>query len=101
MARILMWDVPVDNLPHHIGGGSVVHVASLKGRVDVIQIWTKERDADKASLYRRDVQVVQGAHPFPWDCEVLGTVILSNGNLILHVIETEPMRPADIEREKS
>jgi hypothetical protein len=87
MALVLKWDVPVDNLPHDIGGGPVVHVATLKGRVDEIQVWTKEIDVDKAYLYRRDVQVIEGAHPFPNDCEVLGTVICSDGNLIYHVIE--------------
>jgi hypothetical protein len=87
MALILLWTVPADNLPHDIGGGEVVHVASLKGRVDEVHIWTKEKSVDKAHLYKRDVQVIEGAHPFPNDCDVLGTVVLSNGNIILHVIE--------------
>lgn len=85
MARVLMWKVPIDDLPHDVGGGEVVHIGNLSGEPDVLQIWTKEEDVDKAHLYRRDVQVIVGAHPFPNNAAVLGSHI--SGRIIYHLIE--------------
>lgn len=41
-ARILRWDIPVDDREHQIGTGRVVHAVAL--RHDTVTVWTVEHD---------------------------------------------------------
>ena len=97
MALILRWDVPIDDLPHDIGAGQVIHIDCLeklednnwrKPAITSIQVWTFEESTDKAHLYRRDVQVIPGAHTFPNDFKPLGSVVVPTAEAVIyHVVQ--------------
>lgn len=83
VSRILKWPVPVDDKPHEIGGGPVVLVASPRGRVDELQIWTLEYNGVNRT---RNVQVYGTGMELPIFAKPLGSVVLSAGNLVWHVV---------------
>jgi hypothetical protein len=83
--RVLKWNVPVDDNPHAIGNGKVVHVA-VQGYPDTVQVWTEEAGDVRVT---RQVQVfgtgqeLRGAHGHIGSC-------LTGGNaLVWHVYEVE------------
>lgn len=72
MLRVLKWDVSVDDRPHRIGGGKVLHVA-CQGPVDVVQVWTLETGTDFPMV---DVQVFATGQPLPGSVvEFVGTTL--------------------------
>ena len=83
-ARVLKWDVPVDDQPHRIGGGDVIHVDSQRGRSDEIQVWTFENDQP---VRARVVRVFGTGHTVPLDAKPLGSVVVGGGHLVWHVFE--------------
>ena len=84
MKRILKWVVPVDDKEHLIGAGPVVLVASQHGRIDSVEVWTEENTytADK----QRRVTVVATGQTYPESLRFLGSVVVSNGNLVWHLV---------------
>lgn len=44
MRRVLKWAVPIDDEPHLIGSGLVVHVGQQQGDNRILQVWTQETD---------------------------------------------------------
>lgn len=93
-ARVLRWSVPVDDRPHEIGGGPVLHVdVTGNGGPDRLQVWTQERVDDHwpatAPLNPpRYVQVVGTGHPHPEDWEPLGTTIAPP--FVWHLMQVTP-----------
>lgn len=43
MKRVLKWTIPVDDQPHSIGGGRVIH-ATCQDTPEEVQVWTEESD---------------------------------------------------------
>lgn len=87
MSRVHKWVVPVDDKPHYIGSGRVVHVDSPRGRIDEVTVWTHEHDPIPGFPDRKDlVQVYGTGQELPPRAIVLGTVVVSNGNLVWHVV---------------
>lgn len=88
MQRILRWEVPVDDEPHLIGAGPVVHIDSRRDRFprgDRVEVWTLSSQACPEPSRR--VQVVGTAHPFPIDWTPLGSVVALDGLLVWHLCE--------------
>lgn len=83
MKQVLKWTVPIDDRIHLIGSGRVVHVDSQYGRIDEVQVWTEETEGELAVI--QPVKVVGTGHPFP-DGQVVGSVVVSHGNLVWHVV---------------
>lgn len=78
--RALKWSVPVDDRPHEIGGGKVLHVACQNGP-DAVEVWTLELNDSK-----RWVQVFGTGQPLPGSVTAfVGTALASP--LVWHVFE--------------
>jgi hypothetical protein len=92
MARILKWDVPVDDQEHEIGAGPVCHVTSQYGRIDLVQVWTFETEFESTKDKRRLVRVVGTGHEIAPNSNVLGSAVPTAG-LVWHVIENGPLIP--------
>jgi hypothetical protein len=88
MSKIIYkWTVPVDDRTHQIGGGPVVHVDSQSGRIDEVQVWTQEDPhLEIHDLDTRTVKVVGTGQEFNDIGDVVGSVVVSNGNLVWHVV---------------
>lgn len=86
--RVLKWEVPVDDKRHKIGPGPVVHIATQYGHNDLLTVWTEE-DAWTELPYNklRTVQVFGTGHPY--EGKVLGTVVITGGHLVWHVVDLE------------
>ncbi len=81
--RVLKWTVPVDDLPHQIGSGKVLHVA-CQYDVDEVMVWTEEVDAPQQN---RMVRVFGTGHPVPMFADHIGSVLTAGGQLVWHVYE--------------
>jgi hypothetical protein len=87
---VAKWPVSVDDKPHPIGGGEVVHVACQDPSVvDVVTVWTVEyRNPDVAkTVPRRLVQVFGTGQPLPYFSKPLGSALALGGRLVWHVFE--------------
>ncbi len=63
--RVYRWEVPIDDKPHDIGGGPVLHVA-LRGEPDVVHVWTEELPRQESVWHvPRHVQVFGTGHNLP------------------------------------
>lgn len=89
--RILKWSVPVDDNPHEIGRGPVVHVA-CQSRPDSIEVWTDEFDT-QGRVPTRVAQVYGTGHPIPADLQHVGSVLTFGGQLVWHVLAEPVMAP--------
>jgi hypothetical protein len=89
MARILKWDVPVDDQEHEIGAGPVVHVACQRDATSM-QVWTIESDPPTVDsgvplTTPRVVLVVGTGQPFHgWYWEHAGSV--ETGPFVWHLL---------------
>ena len=84
--RVLKWSVPVDDQPHKIGTGQVVHVA-CQHSPESVQIWTVEIDEGSAW---KPVQVFGTGHPIPTGWAHIGSTVTADGALVWHVFEAPP-----------
>jgi hypothetical protein len=87
--RVLKWDVPVDDKPHMIGGGEIIHVACQR-IASSVQVWTEEED--EPELTQR-VIVVGTGHVYPQEphghWHAVGTALTDIG-LVWHVLRHIP-----------
>ena len=89
---VLKWDVPVDDTPHQIGGGQVLHVA-CQHSASVVTVWTLEpRNRDAVTAMRR-VQVFGTGQPLPYFAEHVGSTVTAGGALVWHVFELPEVAP--------
>lgn len=83
-AKVLRWAIPIDDQPHEIGGGQVLHVGQKPTDPnDQVNVWTLELPATPAVTRR--VQVYGTGQPVPAQHSPLGSVIA--GYLVWHVFE--------------
>jgi len=81
---VLKWMVAVDDRPHKIGGGQVIHVGCQDPLdVDLVTVWTVEQR--QGPVPKRAVQVFGTGQPLPFDAEPLGTALAMGGRLVWHV----------------
>jgi len=81
---VLKWLVPVDDRPHKIGGGHVIHVGCQDPLdVDMVTVWTVEQR--QGPVPKRAVQVFGTGHPLPFDAEPLGSALALGGRLVWHL----------------
>ena len=88
MKRVLKWDVPVDDKPHPIGAGPVLHVACQSSPY-VVQVWTEEEvpDALSAEPTRYVVAQVYGTgHTYPGNGFAVGTAFAGSTGLVWHLV---------------
>lgn len=96
MKRILKWTVPVDDQPHEIGGGDIIHIDCQKGP-DEIQIWTEEpyfpgdvefKNNPGHTLRKRTVQIKATGQSFHDSGVAIGSVMypLNGEFLVWHVV---------------
>lgn len=93
MRRILRWDVPIDDQPHGIGAGPVVHVDCRPPQIvglpaDRVEVWTEERMPDDGSFPSptRKVQVFGTGHQLPTEVgRPLGSTQHWEGRLMWHL----------------
>lgn len=79
--RVLKWSVPVDDRPHPIGAGPVLHVACQNGP-DSVEVWTLEFDEPGTQQAR----VFGTGHPLPGSVEEhLGSTVTADGALVWHL----------------
>lgn len=84
---VLKWPVAVDDRPHKIGGGQVVHVANqYDDEINVVTIWTIEPRYGSV-LPKRTVQVYGTGQPLPIFATHLGSVVVAGGHLVWHAFE--------------
>lgn len=87
MARVLKWEVPVDDQEHSIGAGDVTLVAAS---IDVVTVWTVEPVGLVEGEGRmRRVQVYGTGMQFRNSLRVLGSAISASSGLVWHVVETK------------
>lgn len=88
--RVLRWEVAVDDLPHEIGGGDVLHVAQGRGgALNIVDVWTRERfDGPRLVKPKRRVQAYGTGQPIDWVAPHLGTAVA--GPLVWHIFEVVP-----------
>lgn len=85
-ARVLKWSVPVDDQPHHIGTGRVLHVACQHNHRSV-EVWTLEfGDGERW----KPVQVFGTGQPLPAGWWHIGSAVTVGGLLVWHVFEAPP-----------
>lgn len=92
-ARVLKWNVPVDDHPHKIGTGRVLHVGCQHGP-ESVQVWTLE--SDQPSQWK-PVQVFGTGQPVPAQWAHIGTAVFLRSTpfgvvseLVWHVFEAPP-----------
>jgi hypothetical protein len=84
---VLKWTVSVDDRPHKIGGGDIVHVAvQYPGIMDTVTVWTIE-PRNWAAPPKRTVQVFGTGQPLPFFATHIGSTLTANGGLVWHVFE--------------
>ena len=84
--HILKWQVPIDDQPHDIGRGRIVHVDWQGSRhTGGVVVWTEEIVGD----VRQDrwVQVVGTGHQYASYGVAVGTCLMPDTGLVWHVIE--------------
>lgn len=85
MAKILRHPLPVDDQPHRIDCGRVVHV-NCKHAVDVVEVWALDSNA-----YARHFIVIGTGRDTPFGYQYVGTALTRpNGDLVWHVFEENP-----------
>lgn len=85
--RVLKFHVPVDDHPHVIGRGPVVHAQSQFGRIDEVQVWTLEEGEDDTAEGRLVQAFGTGQH-LPGSVGAhIGTVVVHGGHLVWHLFE--------------
>jgi hypothetical protein len=83
-ARILRWEVPVDDRPHiHQFAGPIVHVG-CRNRA-LVEFWSQEPDGGQRQA--RVFQVFGTGHNLPADASHIGSVITAGGQLVWHLME--------------
>lgn len=91
--RVLKWTVPVDDQPHPIGSGRVLHVGCQDDPTGhrtahaEVQVWTLESSVG-ITLPERMVQVYGTGQPLPDGVGAgyhIGTVLVLGGALVWHV----------------
>lgn len=91
---VLKWQVSVDDRPHKIGGGEVVHVAvQYPDRPDVVTVWTIESRDEGARPRPRTVQIYGTGQPLPYFACHLGSAVAVNGGLVWHCFELPEITP--------
>jgi len=89
--KILKWTVPVDDKPHSIGAGDVVHVDNQHGELNEVQVWTfEDPQINPYTPYNsnhRVVQVFGTGQELPSLSHPLGSAIVAGGQLVWHVVE--------------
>ena len=82
--QVLKWNVPVDDRPHRIGAGEVVHVGCQFGP-ESVQVWTEESALTRGS--ERRVRVFGTGQKVPFDALHLGSTVTSNGAIVWHLFD--------------
>ncbi len=82
--RILRYEVPVDDQPHTITCGPVLHVA-CRDSIDVVELWAVRQP--RRSEQPRTFQVFGTGQPIPDGWEWRGTVVVSSVRLVWHLHE--------------
>ena len=82
--RVLKWSVAVDDEPHEIGSGQVLHVRCQHGP-ETVQVWTEESALTEGT--KRIVQVYGTGQAVPFDAIFLGTAVAAGGALVWHVFD--------------
>lgn len=81
VVRVLKWTVPVDDRPHEIGAGKVMHVA-CQSDPTVVQVWTLELGKPQTKL----AQVFGTGQPLPGSVVgFIGSAL--QGRYVWHVFE--------------
>lgn len=81
--RVLKWIVPVDDEPHEIGGGPVVHIACQNGP-GLVMVWTEEPTNPSRPTEPRTAQVYGTGHEVPDRLVHLGSTLALDGALVWH-----------------
>lgn len=85
-ARVLKWVVPVDDQPHKIGTGPVLHVACQQGP-ESVEVWTRE---GPEPVQHRPVRVYGTGQPLPARWAHIGSAVTAGGALVWHVFAAHP-----------
>jgi hypothetical protein len=90
---VLKWPVDVDDQPHTIGGGKVVHVACQDDDPRVVTVWTIEPrpGTNQWPNSTREVQIFGTGHPLPLFATHVGTALTMRGTLVWHCFELPPV----------
>lgn len=83
--RVLKWNVPVDDRPHEVGTGRVLHVACQHGP-ESVQVWTLELGEPHTRLAQ--VFGTRQLLPAAVDAHLGSTVVART--LVWHVFEVRP-----------
>ena len=99
---VLKWPVAVDDRPHKIGSGQILHVACQSQETsdaNCVMVWTIEpRPArGEVPLPTREVQVFGTGQPLPFFAEPLGTASAAGGRLIWHLFSLPPVVNGSVE----
>jgi len=96
--RVLRWEIPVDDAPHLIGTGAVLHTAMraarVAGRDRSVEVWTVEWLPDEfpegPDIDKRWVQVFGTGHRLPdFVAQDVGSTVDVDDRLVWHVFEVE------------
>jgi len=83
---VLKWAVSVDDTPHKIGGGEIVHVAcQYPEDPTTVTVWTVEPRNEGARVLPRTVQVYGTGQPLPLFAQPLGSTVAAGGRLVWHL----------------
>ena len=83
---VAKWTVAVDDKPHQIGGGTVVHIAcQFPDVLNVVTVWTIEPRNAEAAPPKQTVQVFGTGQPLPLFAVPLGSAITASGRLVWHL----------------
>ena len=79
--RVLKWSVPVDDQPHPIGAGKVLHV-ECQNTATAVEVWTLELDEPGTEF----AQVFGTGQPLPGAAfKHIGSTVAAGGSLVWHV----------------
>jgi hypothetical protein len=89
--RVLKWEVKVDDMPHEVGSGMVVHVECQHGP-SIVHVWTEETEESLDRM--RTVQIFGTGQPIPITALWLGTTVAKSAitTLVWHAYELEDLR---------
>lgn len=88
--RVLKWSVPVDDQPHPIGAGRVLHV-ECQTSVNTVEIWTLELN-EPGTVF---AQVFGTGQPLPGSVEDhLGSTVTAGGALVWHLFRVRVVNPS-------
>ncbi len=85
--RVLKWPVPVDDRPHLIGTGDIIHV-DCQSPTDpsMVTVWTIEPRYVPVRQTRR-VQVFGTGQPLPYFATHIGSALALRGQIVWHAFE--------------